>query len=308
MFCPNCGTKNEDTAVFCSYCQSKFDNIEQENQYNKKTAKNYTTDNSNTYNEALLSMMSLMQASGVEQKKTRKAIIGGTIIIVIVLIFNILTPLREYLIPTQAYEYTTVTFYSAEISRKGSGAFDYTSINISEERLNMLGLEGWEAVGSYLEMETAYPNFGDSNYVTGIQPNVRPQAVVVILKRPISIVSYIEKSQSHEVHVVDEEAVAEAFAKNIYDVALAYQTHLQKEFIDFKSIPDWKNADSIVKALYDKGSGYYVELPKGKRLEATRHPSSETYGLDVDNETGEITVYWISPNYDSITRSYPHDK
>ena len=289
MFCPNCGKENEDTAVFCSECQSKFDDIEQKNQDNKQIAKNYATDNANTYNN-VLSMMPLMQASGDEQKKTRRAIITGTIIITIVLIFNILISLiNKYVIPEQFYEYTTVTFYAEEKSRTGSGASEYTTVYISEERLDMLGLEGWEVVGSYLEMETAYPNFGDSNYVTGIQPNVRPQKVVVILKRPIPIVSYIEKSR---------EVGKELTAKSIYDAAFAYQT----ELIGMNK--DYKDTDIIVKALNDKNSSYYLELPEGKELEATSKPSPETYGLDVDKETGKITIYWTSPNDDSIIRSY----
>jgi hypothetical protein len=32
-------------------------------------------------------------------------------------------------------------------------------------------------------METAHPNFGNSEYVTGLQPNIRPQRVVLVLRR-----------------------------------------------------------------------------------------------------------------------------
>jgi len=44
-----------------------------------------------------------------------------------------------------------------------------------------------ELVDSYLEMETVHPNFGDSRYVTGLQPNVRPQRLVLIFERPIDV-------------------------------------------------------------------------------------------------------------------------
>ena len=39
----------------------------------------------------------------------------------------------------------------------------------------------------YLEMETAFPNSGSAKYVTGPQPNVRPQRLVLILQRRVSV-------------------------------------------------------------------------------------------------------------------------
>ena len=69
--------------------------------------------------------------------------------------------------------------------RIGSHALNVRTINIDKSELNRLGQEGWELVSSYLEMETAYPNFGDERYVTGLQPNIRPQKVVLIFKRPL---------------------------------------------------------------------------------------------------------------------------
>lgn len=58
-----------------------------------------------------------------------------------------------------------------------------TSVTPSQDELSKLGAEGWELVGSYLEMETAFPNFGNAGYVTGLQPNVRPQRAVLIFRR-----------------------------------------------------------------------------------------------------------------------------
>lgn len=58
-----------------------------------------------------------------------------------------------------------------------------STITPNDSLLNALGLEGWELVSSYLEMETTHPNFGDSKYVTGLQPNVRPQRAILIFKR-----------------------------------------------------------------------------------------------------------------------------
>ncbi len=57
--------------------------------------------------------------------------------------------------------------------------------NLPEEMLNKLGSEGWELSSSYLEMETAWVNFGKNEYVTGLQPNIRPQRVVLVFKRKL---------------------------------------------------------------------------------------------------------------------------
>ena len=37
----------------------------------------------------------------------------------------------------------------------------------------------------YVENETAWPNFGKDEFVTGLQPNVRAQSLVMIFKRKI---------------------------------------------------------------------------------------------------------------------------
>lgn len=65
------------------------------------------------------------------------------------------------------------------------GAFKPTAIKIDTEQMAALGVSGWELVGSFLEMETAFANFGKDEYVTGLQPNIRPQRVVLIFKRHI---------------------------------------------------------------------------------------------------------------------------
>jgi len=84
------------------------------------------------------------------------------------------------------YEYKTLEFYGKSPSRSGSGAFKYSSIDVDEEQLDDLGAKGWAVVTSYLEMETAWANFGSSKYVTGLQPNVRPQRLVVVLQRRVT--------------------------------------------------------------------------------------------------------------------------
>ena len=56
--------------------------------------------------------------------------------------------------------------------------------DVPESLLNGLGKEGWELVGTIPEVETSHPNFGSSEYVTGLQPNVRSCRVTLIFKLP----------------------------------------------------------------------------------------------------------------------------
>lgn len=87
------------------------------------------------------------------------------------------------------YEYCTKSYlpeesytrHSNDLSQTGA----YTTIEINQEELIKMGNEGWEIATSYLENETAWPNFGNSDYVLGLQPNIRPQKLVVVFKREI---------------------------------------------------------------------------------------------------------------------------
>jgi outer membrane PBP1 activator LpoA protein len=77
-----------------------------------------------------------------------------------------------------------VSFLAESNDRTGSGALKYASVQVDEKQLQVMGADGWELVNAFLEMETAFPNFGSSEYVTGLQPNVRPQRAVLLFKRP----------------------------------------------------------------------------------------------------------------------------
>jgi hypothetical protein len=84
----------------------------------------------------------------------------------------------------ESWEYKVVAVSpKGNVERTGAAAFSTVTITPSDSELDALGAEGWELVTSYLEMESAYPNFGDEKYVTGLQPNVRPQRVILIFKR-----------------------------------------------------------------------------------------------------------------------------
>lgn len=52
-------------------------------------------------------------------------------------------------------------------------------------QLNVYGKDGWELVTSYTEIETVHPNFGNKEYVTGLQPNTRTHRLNFVLKRKL---------------------------------------------------------------------------------------------------------------------------
>lgn len=84
------------------------------------------------------------------------------------------------------WEYKVLIVANEGFERSGQDAYRRANITPTESDLNKIGNEGWELVGNYLEMETAHPNFGSAEYVTGLQPNIRPQRVVLLFKRRAS--------------------------------------------------------------------------------------------------------------------------
>ena len=82
------------------------------------------------------------------------------------------------------WEYKVISVYPVnEYERSGDEAMRIKTMAPSENELTKLGYEGWELVSSYLEIETAFPNFGNDKYVTGMRENVRPQKLVLLFKR-----------------------------------------------------------------------------------------------------------------------------
>ncbi len=106
-------------------------------------------------------------------------------VIIVLLLIGLGMPFLGTLRPNPKWEYTHLTFYAGDNERIGSGALKYSSIKINEAKLDEMGKSGWEITGSYLEMETAFPNFGKEEYTTGLQPNIRPQSLIILFKRPI---------------------------------------------------------------------------------------------------------------------------
>jgi hypothetical protein len=84
------------------------------------------------------------------------------------------------------WEYQVLGVVSAPTHvRTGPAAAEFSAITPDMDQLNELGRQGWELTGSYLEMETAWANFGNDRYVTGLQPNVRPQRLVLLFRRAL---------------------------------------------------------------------------------------------------------------------------
>lgn len=67
--------------------------------------------------------------------------------------------------------------------QENNSKLNSTNVNLSDEDLSILGKEGWELVDTFLEMETTHPNYGSTEYVTGLQPNIRPQRAVLLFKK-----------------------------------------------------------------------------------------------------------------------------
>lgn len=117
---------------------------------------------------------------GVPPSATR----NQAMVIILLLLLGLAFPYIGTLRPVPKWEYKKVTFSSQGHERIGAGALKYSSIEIDENLLNLMGKDGWEMVGSHLEMETAFPNLGKEDYIAGIHPNIRPQSLVVLFKRP----------------------------------------------------------------------------------------------------------------------------
>ena len=81
------------------------------------------------------------------------------------------------------WEYNTLAVSAEIYSKYVNGELNSKMIPDFVEELDALGNQGWEMVGVFLEHETVHPNFGKEGYVTGLQPNTRPQRVVCLFKR-----------------------------------------------------------------------------------------------------------------------------
>lgn len=79
--------------------------------------------------------------------------------------------------------FTKWEYKIVNIERSETSEFQSQSFNVSDEDLNLFGKDGWELVDVYVTTETEFPNFGNSEYVTGIRTNTRTQSVNYVFKR-----------------------------------------------------------------------------------------------------------------------------
>lgn len=76
------------------------------------------------------------------------------------------------------WEYKIVT-----VEGESKSDFESNKFAISSDDLNLFGVEGWELVNVYTIEGTVHPNFGNSEYVTGIRENTRTESVNYVFKR-----------------------------------------------------------------------------------------------------------------------------
>jgi hypothetical protein len=82
---------------------------------------------------------------------------------------------------TAKWEYKIVSVKGAEQGL--TGKFQSNKFDVSDTALNLFGKDGWEMVGVFEKTETVHPNFGNEQYVNGIEPNVRTAEIDFVFKR-----------------------------------------------------------------------------------------------------------------------------
>jgi hypothetical protein len=78
------------------------------------------------------------------------------------------------------WEYKMVSVKGKE---QETAKFDSNKFDVTDESLNLFGKDGWELVGVFEKTETVHPNFGNDQYVSGLQPNVRTAEINFVFKR-----------------------------------------------------------------------------------------------------------------------------
>lgn len=82
---------------------------------------------------------------------------------------------------TSKWEYKTISVKGEE--QETMPKFQANKFEVSDESLNLFGKDGWELIGIYEKTETVHPNYGNEEYVSGLQPNVRTAEINFVFKR-----------------------------------------------------------------------------------------------------------------------------
>lgn len=82
---------------------------------------------------------------------------------------------------TTKWEYKIVSVKGKEDAV--TGKFQSNQFEVSDTSLNLFGKDGWELISVFEKTETVHPNFGNEQYVSGLQPNVRTAEINFVFKR-----------------------------------------------------------------------------------------------------------------------------
>lgn len=186
----------DDSKEFCFECMTPRDFEKNPLQESKQISKSNDSKkklNDMNYENNNLFFTSLENTNMETQNNTLNYIFGTIttgllLIIVAFLAWNTLTSKSikyEYKVLSVQAQFSSKTEESTGLNELNNSKLGATSVNLKDEELNILGSENWELVATFLEIETTHPNYGNGAYVTGLQPNIRPQKVVMIFKRPL---------------------------------------------------------------------------------------------------------------------------
>ena len=169
--CPKCDTVKIDN-ISCAKCGLVFAKYQQ--RIVTETAEPETPEPETPEPETPSHLKNVKLVSSINNASLIK--ISGVALLVALIVLAIFA--------SRDWEYKVVTLTSG-LSRTGSEAFEISTLVPSDESLNAYGKDGWELVSTHIEMETAHPNYGNDDYGSGLQPNVRPQRLVMFLKRRV---------------------------------------------------------------------------------------------------------------------------
>ena len=102
-------------------------------------------------------------------------------VLIALLLVNLV--LLVLLYPGRRWEYKVKRVSGESTSSFSLEDFKPSPINLTNLTSTLESEAGWELVACVPETETVHPNFGKDEYVTGLQPNVRSNAVLLIFRR-----------------------------------------------------------------------------------------------------------------------------